>query len=88
MVEQVPPASFTVYPNPNAGKFYLVLQQFDSQAASLELFDMSGQRQYQQELLANSGEAYHLAPKLATGMYVLRVKTSTGVLTQKVVIAR
>ncbi|WP_324671697.1 T9SS type A sorting domain-containing protein [Hymenobacter sp. GOD-10R] len=87
-IEQVPSPSFTVYPNPNAGKFYLELQQYVSKVATLELFDMSGRRQFQQELLANNGEAYHVAPQVATGMYILQVKTSTGTLTQKVVVAK
>ncbi|OUJ72514.1 T9SS type A sorting domain-containing protein [Hymenobacter crusticola] len=87
-IEQVPPASFTVYPNPNAGKFYLQLQQYVAQSATLELLDMSGRQQFQQELLANNGEAYHVTPQVATGMYILRVKTSTGTLTQKVVVAK
>ncbi|HEX8348806.1 MAG TPA: T9SS type A sorting domain-containing protein [Hymenobacter sp.] len=87
-VEKAPPVTFSIYPNPNAGKFYLEIQQATSQPCTLELIDMSGRSQYQQVLLANYGAPYHIVPHLATGMYIMRLKTATDVLTHKLVIAK
>ncbi|GGF19324.1 T9SS type A sorting domain-containing protein [Hymenobacter cavernae] len=86
-IEQAPPPSFSVYPNPNAGKFYLEIQQATSQPALLELLDMSGRSQYQQQIV-NPAETQRIVSQLATGMYILRLKTTTVTLTQKLVIAK
>ncbi|WP_167856447.1 PA14 domain-containing protein [Hymenobacter metallicola] len=77
----------TVFPNPNHGSFSVRVQQTTASAAGLELLNMQGQVVYRQQLPAAAIAEYDLqVPGLAAGLYQLRLTSTTGVVTQKVVI--
>lgn len=85
--------SFTVAPNPVQGQSELQVQLSTGQAfdGQLELFDISGRataiRQQHQFGVGQNQVTINLAD-LPNGLYLLRVQTAEGSLTQKVVLAR
>lgn len=67
-----------VYPNPNLGQFELSLN-VDEELLSLEIFDSRGRRLKSISLQNRSGKSTHFFNlDLATGMYILKLTTTSG----------
>lgn len=72
----------TVYPNPSAGDFYLALDGQD-EILEVSMFDISGNliRSYTK---INSKQFSIVQDGLADGMYIVKIKTKTALLSKKV----
>ncbi|KAA9331247.1 fibronectin type III domain-containing protein [Adhaeribacter soli] len=80
--------NLVVYPNPNRGQFTLSMALPDTKPVDAMLFNAVGQQVWQKKI--NPG-ATHLLENiiiniLPRGMYTLQVKTSAGIIQQKVII--
>lgn len=79
---QLNPAAVSVFPNPNSGLFTVRLAERPTQAVNLELYQISGQlvKEVQTQQLEY---AFDIA-NLPAGIYLLKVRTAEGVLTEKI----
>ena len=78
-------AGFAFFPNPNNGEFNLRLQD-GSTAASVSVVNLSGQEVFTTTL--NSSQTSINLGNVASGMYIVRVKTEQGIYQQKVSVVR
>lgn len=83
------PASIKVWPNPNKGKFNLVITGLEeSGTVSLELSNATGQKVF--DLIEKgSGSVFsnEIDPKdIAPGVYILNVRTDKDILTEKIIV--
>ncbi|MFD2721745.1 FG-GAP-like repeat-containing protein [Hymenobacter monticola] len=80
------PKSLDAYPNPFAGTLTVALPgAAEPQAAALTLSTLTGRPVYATTLtLGAAPQALGALPELAAGVYVLRLTTAAGTLTQKV----
>ena len=70
----------TVYPNPNAGTFNVVLSEPSAHVA-IELYNLTGSMVYSKSFEGTSGNIYkNEMPGIAGGIYFLKIKTDTGML--------
>jgi hypothetical protein len=73
-----------VYPVPNNGTFYLDVQPANVGTALLKLLDMSGRQVYQQEVSLANGSLQKIEPGMSTGIYMLKLTTSSGTFSRKI----
>jgi hypothetical protein len=83
---EIKPVEFTIsiYPVPNNGTFYLDVQPANVGTALLKLIDMSGRQVYQQEISLSNGSLQRIEPGMSTGMYMLKLTTSSGTFSRKI----
>ncbi|HMQ49392.1 MAG TPA: T9SS type A sorting domain-containing protein [Saprospiraceae bacterium] len=74
----------SIYPNPNAGNF--VLEMKNIQMESLEVWDANGRIQHQFKLDRPLNRFELTLPELLPGMYFLRIQTSEGILSEKLLV--
>jgi len=73
-----------VYPVPNNGTFYLDVQPANVGTAVLKLIDMSGRQVYHQEISLSNGSLQKIEPGMSTGLYMLKLTTSSGTFSRKI----
>ncbi|WP_460555714.1 FG-GAP-like repeat-containing protein [Hymenobacter daeguensis] len=80
-------AIFEAYPNPFAGQLSVALPgSFEPQAATVTLLSLAGRPVYEARLqLSAAPQALSALPELPAGVYVLRLTTASGSISQKVV---
>ncbi|MGD1894309.1 MAG: N-acetylmuramoyl-L-alanine amidase [Cyclobacteriaceae bacterium] len=83
--EESEPQAFNVYPVPNDGMLTIALTQPDS-TVILDVLDMQGRALSLPVISENAGRLTVQTQILSTGAYIVRVTTSRGVLTRKVLI--
>jgi hypothetical protein len=83
---EIKPVEFVinVYPVPNNGTFYLDVQPANVGTALLKLLDMSGRQVYQQEVSLANGSLQKIEPGMSTGIYMLKLATSSGTFSRKI----
>lgn len=82
--EKMPELPFRVYPNPGNGIFHVDMQNMGT--ATLEIFDLKGQRMQQTHLQKGTVQTIDLS-HLAKGIYVVNVRDAKGkIYSQKVVL--
>ena len=77
-----------IYPNPNAGAFFVEFTGVNAEDVRIELFDLKGQRVYAAEVDVN-GDLKHkvdVTNKVAGGMYMIKVTTRDTQSTDRVII--
>jgi Concanavalin A-like lectin/glucanases superfamily/SprB repeat/Secretion system C-terminal sorting domain len=86
--EQGDSPSLLVYPNPTGESDELLIQlgNIESQLLNIELLDMMGISRVQTEIQSQNGIFPIAVSDIAKGMYIVRVTTSSGVLTQKIIV--
>jgi hypothetical protein len=79
---------FSIYPNPASGSFYIGFTANKAQPFSLELMAFDGRVVWQSQAVSTSGQNSVRVPDMAipAGLYLVRLRTSAGDLTQKLVI--
>jgi hypothetical protein len=77
-----------VYPNPTGDSEELLVQleNIHSQVLNIELLDMMGISRVQTEIQSQNGIFPIKISDIAKGMYIVRVTTSSGIMTEKVII--
>jgi len=77
----------SIYPNPTTGKFSVFSYQLSEMGGAVEIFDMMGRK-----LLSHSPLTSHSSPlieidisHLSAGMYFLKIQTSEGIITKKII---
>jgi hypothetical protein len=77
--------SIEIYPNPSRGDFQLKLQATQAGEVQLSLFDVTGKLMWQDNPVMVNGNFTGTisADGLAKGIYMLRIKTSTGMENRK-----
>ncbi|MEM7373708.1 MAG: T9SS type A sorting domain-containing protein [Bacteroidota bacterium] len=78
---------FDLYPNPNNGAFTLSLELSEAEVMHLQLMDMKGQLLWQD----NTARVQHYKSQIhiegsAAGIYLLQIRTKTGMASKKVVV--
>lgn len=74
-----------VWPNPAQNRLHIQLQQINTHNAQLELFDLNGRKVLQQKMQSNGSQVLEVG-NLQKGVYLLKVFTSEGNYTEKVII--
>jgi len=83
--ETISSASFEVYPNPSInGKFTITLTNKNGESSKLTIFSLDGKKVYQKDNLQSG--ANHISAALKTGVYILNIEDSEGVLRKKIVV--
>jgi len=87
-IEEVAFGSVGIYPNPTEGLLTMTLDMRQSDVLNVNLFDISGRNVYSHSVNAASGASQHKLDLSATakGVYLLRVNSANGTLTQKVIL--
>jgi hypothetical protein len=86
--EQGDSPSLLVYPNPTGESDELLVQfgNLQSQILTIELLDMMGISRVQTGIQSQNGIFPIKISDIAKGMYIVRVTTSSGILTQKIIV--
>jgi len=81
-------SKISIYPNPSSGEFNLSFHAGISENATVELIGFNGQRVWEQSGSINPGENVIKinAQSLPAGIYMLRLKTSSGDVGKKIMI--
>jgi hypothetical protein len=80
-------ATAAVFPNPTSGRFTVRLQQPTEQPVKLELLDMQGRVLRQETISGQAAKEHTVQPgHLPAGLYLLRLTTTTGRITQRLAI--
>ena len=80
-------ANLKVYPNPNSGQFYLLMEMSNNKAAAINIYDLKGQLIIA-ETVAGSGETLLSIDlgEVPAGMYYVQLISKGAVVTEKVVV--
>ncbi len=75
---------FTIYPNPNDGKFNLMISQFDNlKMKKIEIFNLIGEKLYS-KIPTTSNE--QLSTNLEIGIYFVKLETEGRIYTRKIIV--
>jgi subtilisin family serine protease len=79
--------SFTVFPNPFKNDFSIEINSSTTQDVLIELFDLSGKLMFSQLNNITNGHNKLLinATSLSSGIYLLKIKTTEGIITDSIV---
>ena len=77
------PQQLSVYPNPSAGAFNLVLPGNGTEKATLQVYSIDNRLMYQ--TTGNSNGRYTFGSNFMPGMYVVKVQQGTEIQTIKIV---
>ncbi|MGB5981240.1 MAG: reprolysin-like metallopeptidase [Nonlabens sp.] len=78
--------SFVISPNPSNGNFSISSTIFSDNNSKFNLYDMSGRIVHTQDLSREATQTIKASNKISSGFYIAVVQTSTGNLSQKIVI--
>ncbi len=83
-----PQMSFFTYPNPSKGEFFLFLKSNYSDNASIQIFNIDGKLVYTDNMDFEIGDnnKFLNIGGIATGVYILQVKTKSNILTKQLLI--
>lgn len=81
------PTQFGIYPNPNAGSFYVELLQYAG-VAEMEVYSLSGQRAYKEQIVSGGDFAMKFNLKLSSGVYIVKLKGEGLNEVRKIVVER
>ena len=76
----------TIFPNPGSGEFTLNYDIGKETSVSLEVFSVSGQLLMQDHISGLSNQKTLDLSQFPNGIYLLKIKTDTKVMTKKIVI--
>lgn len=76
--------SLRIYPNPSSGR--VVLEMYPNQIESLEVLDANGQLRQQLKLDSPTNRMELKWPDLRPGLYVVRIQTNEGMVSEKLLI--
>lgn len=76
---------FSIYPNPNNGKFNIALKNGADEIKEIVLFDASG-KTVQQIPLNHKTNRYDFSVNVQKGIYLVKVFTTSGSTTQRIVV--
>lgn len=81
-------AQLRIYPNPNDGEFNLSLTELQGEDVNLEIFNTAGQRVFGEQFLAtgNVTERQLQLKELSSGLYILSLQTSKGLIRKKFIV--
>jgi len=82
------PYTLSIYPIPNDGTFYLRIEPAVRQTAHMLIIDITGRPVYWADLEMNGITEHRISPNLPVGLYVMRMTTTHGTLTQKLVLGK
>jgi hypothetical protein len=83
-VTSVNSTSFSVYPNPNHGVFYVWKSENDTKNYDVELFDIEGNSVFKKENQSESNLVIR-EQGLPTGIYFLKIKTDKESIVKKII---
>jgi hypothetical protein len=86
-VEDNNQVNFSIYPNPNNGKFVIQMNDELIDNANFELFDAMGNLVYS-KVLTNTNKHDISLKNVAYGVYTVRITSSNNSTTQKLVIQK
>lgn len=79
--------NYSVYPNPNDGRFNIALGGFPGQKTLIQIHDITGVRIYQSEHFPETGfEKMMDLSTFSNGLYFITISSNTKTLTQKIVV--
>ena len=80
--------SFFTYPNPSKGSFYLFLKSNYNDIASIQIYNITGNLVYHDNFEFETGTNKKLLSlsNLTQGVYIIELKTKSGILTKQLVI--
>lgn len=84
-VGEVAEADLTVYPNPGTGLYNVILPSSLRRDNRMEVFDLSGRRILSDQNTETSGGNLIDLSDVGSGLYLLRVETSKGVLERRLI---
>jgi len=76
--------SFSIFPNPNSGRFTISFNNFASENSNLELYDLVGHKIMTQKL--NTTDTIIETENLSTGIYFAKISSENGSITKKIII--
>ncbi len=77
--------SLIIYPNPNAGRFYVELNGIGRDLFTLEVFNSIGQMVYASQMNISQSKLVDLENKVP-GIYIIRVSSKMKEIRQKIII--
>lgn len=77
-----------VFPNPAAGEIYVNAGTSHSDVRSIEIFDAAGKKVATQNISAGATGTIKINADLSNGLYTLRIISSSGVVTKKIIVNR
>ncbi|WP_207432221.1 fibronectin type III domain-containing protein [Sabulibacter ruber] len=85
---ETPVAEVNLYPNPNAGEFFLTAPDLEGTSVRVQIFASSGKQVWNQELPVRGKRLQErmALPKLGAGLYILQLHTSKGLTKHRLVI--
>lgn len=80
-------AAMQVVPNPSNGNFAVTLNYFDKIEGALTILDVAGKSMYTEQINSNGPYNTNInLSNLASGMYIVQLKTATGIASKKITI--
>jgi hypothetical protein len=76
---------FTIYPNPNKGKFTINTHGFDN-IQSIEIFDLQGKLIFNKTNINNNTSSIEINTDLSEGVYFIRLNSQSSSAVQKIII--
>ena len=77
---------FKIFPNPNNGNFKIMYFLPQNKAGKLEIFDINGRAVYSQNLPQWSTLQFISLPKIANGIYAIKINSDNFSVTKKLII--
>jgi len=79
--------AYRLYPNPARGQFFLSFNEVVSEAVVVSIYDLSGKEMFRRRLDSFKSEPMLISTEnWASGLYIVVVETSDGVLSKKLIV--
>ena len=88
---QSPESDLKLYPNPNPGKSFFISFEDNNKILAIELFDLNGKlikTLENRDLLENNIQEIDLPTNLNTGIYLVKIKSTDGIVNKKLEIIK
>lgn len=80
-------SEFSIYPNPNSGKFTLLYELGSNESARLEIYDIGGKLVYS-KLISNENSMIDIDLELEEGVYIYQIFAGEVLKTDKIIVIR